>query len=99
MGRTSLDMEIEIHTITGTWITYVDDQEFADQEPGAAAEDVRHRIKAGEPIDVSAATGARRPHARRGEHMAVFNPGHVVAVLEMARLNSRFGRVPRVAQR
>lgn len=92
-------MEIEIHTTSGTWVTYVDDQELADQEPGAAAEDVRHRIKAGEPIEVSAATGVRRPQARHGDHMAVFNPGHVVAVVELTRLHSRFGRVSRAAER
>ncbi|HEX5782236.1 MAG TPA: hypothetical protein VFX80_09945 [Solirubrobacteraceae bacterium] len=91
-------MEIEIHTTTGTWITYVDDQEFADQEPGAAAGDVRHRIKEGKAIDVTAAAGPRRPHARHGDQMVVFNPGHVVAVVEMARL-PRFGRAPRTTQR
>ncbi len=92
-------MEIEIHTTAGTWITYVDDQEFADREPGAAAGDVRHRIKAGEPIEVNGAVDPSRPHARPGDQMVVFNPGHVVAVVEMARLRSRFGRVPRAAQR
>ncbi len=93
-------MEIEIHTTSGIWVTYVDDQEFADRDSGAAAEDVRDRIKAGDPIEVSAATGVRRPQARHGDHLAVFNPGHVVAVVEMTRLHSsRFGRAPRAAQR
>ena len=57
-------MDIEIHTTTGTWMTYVDDQEFADQEPGAAAGSVGSRIKAGEAIAVSAAMSAGGPHAR-----------------------------------
>jgi hypothetical protein len=78
-------MEIEIHTTTGMWVMYVDDQEFADQESGAAAASVGDRIKAGEPIEVSAAASAGGPHARRKEHMAVFNPGHVVAVVERGR--------------
>jgi hypothetical protein len=82
-------MEIEIHTTTGTWTTDVDDQEFADQEPGAAAGSVGDRIKAGEAIEVSAATSGSGPRARRDRHMAVFNPGHVVAVEEMRQL--RFG--------
>ncbi len=88
-------MEIEIHTTTGTWITHVDDQEFADQEAGAAAGDVGDRIKAGEPIEVSPATSAGGPHTRRDKRMAVFNPGHVVAVEEGGRLRFRRGRVPR----
>ena len=92
-------MEIEIHTTTGTWVTYVDEQEFAGREPGAVAEDVKQRIRAGEPIEVSAAMGARRSQARHGDPLAVFNPGHVVAVVEMTRTHSRFGRVPRAAQR
>lgn len=91
-------MEIEIHTTSGTWVTYVDDQEFAGRESGAAAGDVRHRIKAGEPIEVSSGAGARRPQARHGEHVAVFNPGHVVAVMETTGLHSRFGRKARAAQ-
>ena len=78
-------MEIEIHTTTGIWVMYVDDQEFADQESGAAAASVGDRIKAGEAIEVSAATSAGGQHARHKEHMAVFNPGHVVAVVERER--------------
>jgi hypothetical protein len=76
-------MDIEIHTTTGSWITYVDDQEFSDQDAGAAARSVGDRIKAGEPIEVTAAASAGRLHARREEHMAIFNPGHVVAVVAM----------------
>jgi hypothetical protein len=75
-----MKIEVEIRTIIGTWITPVDDQELEDRKPGAAAGDVRDRIKAGEPIDA-------RPEAGRGEpayrsQMVVFNPGHVVAVVE-----------------
>jgi hypothetical protein len=91
-------MEIEIHTTTGIWITDVDDQQFARQESGAAARSVGDRIKAGEPIEVTRpATSAERPHAHRGQHMALFNPGHVVAVVEMERLRPGRRRVPRPA--
>jgi hypothetical protein len=75
----SVKIEVEIRTIVGTWITPVDDQELEDRNPGAAAGDVRDRIKAGEPIEA-------RPESR-GEpdyrlQDVVFNPGHVVAVVE-----------------
>jgi hypothetical protein len=88
-------MEIEIHTTTGTWTTYVDDQEFADEEPGAAAGSVGDRIKAGEAVEVSAAAGAGAPHARREMRMVVFNPGHVVAVEEARQLRFARGRARR----
>jgi hypothetical protein len=88
-------MDVEIHTTTGIWITYVHDRELANQESGAAARNVRDRIKAGEPIEVTAATGAGR---QGGKHMAVFNPGHVVTVREMGRLRSAERPVPRSAR-
>jgi hypothetical protein len=79
-----MKIEVEIRTIIGTWTTPVDDQEFEDRKPGAAAGHVRDRIKAGEPIEVGA-------EDRRGLgsqlQVMVFNPGHVVAVVE--------GRLPR----
>jgi hypothetical protein len=68
---------VEIRTIVGTWITPVDVQQFEDQKPGAAAGDVRDRIKAGEPIEARA-EGEPTHHLQD----VVFNPGHVVAVVE-----------------
>jgi hypothetical protein len=75
-----LSMEIEICTITTTWITRVDDQEFADREQGTAAGSVRERINAGEPIAVYGDVSGSR--SSRVSDMAIFNPGHVVAVVE-----------------
>ena len=71
---------VEIRTIVGTWITPVDDQQFEDRKPGAAARDVRDRIKAGEPIEA-------RAESEPAHHLqdVVFNPGHVVAVVEERR--------------
>jgi hypothetical protein len=68
---------VEIRTVVGTWITPVDDQQFEDRKPGAAAGDVRDRIKAGEPIEA-------RAESEPTHHLqdVVFNPGHVVAVVE-----------------
>ena len=68
---------VEIRTIIGTWITPVDDQEFEDRNPGAAAGDVRDRIKAGAPIEARAQ--GEPPHQVQD---VVFNPGHVVAGVE-----------------
>ncbi len=76
-----MNIEVEIRTITGTWITYVDEQEFEDREPGAISGKLRDRIKAGEPIQVRAESSGGRLQPSRS-HMAVFNPGHVVAVIE-----------------
>ena len=74
-----MEIEVEIRTIIGTWITPVDDQELEDRKPGAAAGAVRDRIKAGEPIEA-------RPESRGKPYYqlqdVVFNPGHVVAVVE-----------------
>jgi hypothetical protein len=74
-------MDIAIVTTTDTWITHVSNHEFAGCESGAAARSVRDRIKAEEPIEVHADVSDRRELSRRGQ-MAVFNPGHVVAVME-----------------
>lgn len=74
-------MDIVIITTTDTWITHVSNREFAGRESGAAARSVRDRIKAEEPIEVHADVSDRRELSRR-EQMAVFNPGHVVAVME-----------------
>lgn len=76
-----MNIEVEIRTITGTWITFVDEEEFEDREPGAISGNLRDRIKAGEPIEVRAESSGGRQHPSRS-HMAVFNPGHVVAVVE-----------------
>ena len=76
-----MNIEVEIRTITGSWITYVDEQEFKDREPGAISGTLRDRIKAGEPIQVRAESSGGRQQPS-GFHMAVFNPGHVVAVME-----------------
>jgi hypothetical protein len=74
-------MEIEIVTTTGTWITRVSNQESAGRESGAAARSVRERIKAEEPIEVRADINEGRALSYL-EQVAVFNPGHVVAVIE-----------------
>ena len=58
-----------------------DDQEFEDREPGAISGNLRDRIKAGEAIKVRAESSGGRQQPSRS-HMAVFNPGHVVAVIE-----------------
>ena len=81
-------MEVEICTITSTWVTNVDDQEFADRAPGSAAVSVRTRINAGEPIEVKPDAGGP-PHAR-AQQMAIFNPGHVVAVVERSLRRARW---------
>jgi hypothetical protein len=73
-------MEIEIVTTTGTWITHVSNQESAGRESGAAARSVRERIKAEEPIEVRGINEGRA--LSWSEQVAVFNPGHVVAVIE-----------------
>ena len=73
---------VEVRTIIGTWITLVDDPELEDRKPGAAAEDVRDRIKAGEPIEARAET---RGEPAYQSQVMVFNPGHVVAVVETRR--------------
>ena len=75
-----MNIEVEIRTITSTWITYVDEQEFKDREPGAISGNL-DRIKAGEPIEVREESSGGRPQLSRLQ-MAVFNPGHVVAVIE-----------------
>jgi len=75
-----MNIEVEIRTITSTWITYVDEQEFKHLEPGAISGTLRDRIKAGEPIEVRESSGGRQQPSRL--QMAVFNPGHVVAVME-----------------
>jgi len=82
-------MEIEIVTLTATWFTVIDDQEFADRELGDAARTVRERIQSGKSIDVteeSSGTQRRQASVRR---MAVFNPAHVVAVVETRRVPPR----------
>ena len=76
-----MNIEVEIRTITGTWITFVDEEEFEDREPGAISGKLRDRIKAGEPIQVRAESSGGRQQPSRSR-MAVFNPGHVVAVIE-----------------
>ena len=76
-----MNIEVEIRTITGTWIASVDEQEFMDREPGAISGNLRDRIKAGEPIKVRAESSGGQQQPSRF-HMAVFNPGHVVAVTE-----------------
>ena len=76
-----MNIEVEIRTITSTWITYVDEQEFKDRQPGAISGNLRDRIKAGEPIEVREESSGGRPQPSRLQ-MAVFNPGHVVAVIE-----------------
>jgi hypothetical protein len=80
-----MEIEVEIHTITDTWITHVDTKQFADRKSGAAAGRVRDRIKAGEPIEVRAEDDGGQRHAPRSWHMAVFNPGNLVAVVEKGR--------------
>jgi hypothetical protein len=75
-------IQVEIRTIIGTWITPVDDQRFEDRKPGAAAGDVRDRIKAGEPIEARAESRGEPAYPLQ---VMVFNPGHVVAVVEARR--------------
>lgn len=79
-------MEVEIRTVTGIWVTEVDGREFATEPPGAAARSVSTRIQAGEPIEVSEVARDDGPHPLKGRHMALFNPGHVVSVVETRRL-------------
>ena len=76
-----MKIEVEIRTIIGTWITPVDDQELEDRKPGAAAGAVRDRIKAGEPIEARARLDGPGK-ANSWLQDVVFNPGHVVAVVE-----------------
>ena len=78
-------MDVEIRTTTDIWITRVTNQELVDPGSGAAARSVGDRIKAGEPIEVRAEISGEPAHAARSLHIAVFNPGHVVAVLEKGR--------------
>ena len=78
-------MEIEIRTTIETWITKVDDEEFANRPPGAAAASVSDRIQAGEPIEVRVEINDGDRHAQRSPHMAVFNPAQVVTIVERVR--------------
>jgi hypothetical protein len=63
-------MDVEIRTTAGVWILEVDDREFSDAGDGAVAAHVREEIQNGKPL--------RAP-------VVVFNPGHVVAVVEYIR--------------
>jgi hypothetical protein len=79
-------MEIEIRTTTGAWAAQIDDDQPAT--PGAGAALIRGRIQAGEPIDV------REEGAPRGAGSllsVVFNPGHVVCVVEKTTQRSTAG--------
>ena len=90
-------MDVEIRTTTGTWIAQVDDRELAESAAGAAAAVVRDQIQGGVAIEVRPEGDSAQRLTARPTHLVVFNPGHVVAVLE--RMRARGASVRRSAGR
>ena len=79
-------MDVEIRTVAGSWITRVDAREV-ERKPGAAAEQVRQSIGRGESIPVRPVEDEPETPTlgRTATHAAIFNPGHIVAVVEHPR--------------
>ena len=84
-------MDVEIRTLAGTFFTRVDTREL-DDEAGFAATEVRKRIQQGLPVDATAVedtTSTTGFLGRAPAHPTIFNPGHVVAVVEHGRASRR----------
>jgi hypothetical protein len=78
-------MDVEIRTTAGVWILEVDDREFSDAGDGAVAAHVREEIQNGKPLRARPAPEGAQLTPPRGSPVVVFNPGHVVAVVEYIR--------------
>ena len=92
-------MEIEIVTITATWLTHLDDHEFAEAESGDAARSVRGRIQSGKSIDLTEESAGSQWRQASTRRTAVFNPAHVVAVVETRRVGTQRAETQRVPRR
>jgi len=79
-------MDVEIRTVAGSWLARVDVREI-EREPGAAAQQIRRRIQRGEAVAVTPLDGEADVSTlgRTSMRPAIFNPGHVVAVVEYPR--------------